>query len=105
MGQAVSDGQQIFEFRNVTEAIRVLRSGKKDARWYAAAEFLISRATPEVQLMIEVGQALGERREDDRQRNAKKSVPWRTLIIGVATLVSIILIGYGIGKLVGVSCA
>ena len=79
MGQAVSDGQQIFEFRNVTEAIRVLRSGKKDARWYAAAEFLISRATPEVQLMIEVGQALGERREDDRQRaaGARAQLPQR----------------------------
>ncbi len=53
--------QTKHHFKSVSEAILALKKGKKDDRWYDAAQFLIDRATPEVKLMLEVGQAMALR--------------------------------------------
>lgn len=59
--------QKNSSYRSVSEAILVLKKGKKDDRWYEAAEFLIERATPEVRLMLEVGQAMAERKSSSEK--------------------------------------
>ena len=90
-------------FRNVSEAIRVLRSGKKDERWYAAAEFLISRATPEVKLMLDVGKALGKKSEQQKI-SEKKTVPWKWVLIAFVLVASAVGIGYILARLIGGIC-
>lgn len=105
MVQATASPTSETEFRNVSEAIRVLRSGRKDERWYAAAEFLISRATPEVTLMLDVGRELGRRNEEQKAQTRKKGIPWRWILIAIGGSVTIVTCGYMLARVLGGICA
>jgi hypothetical protein len=93
------------EFRNVSEAIRVLRTGRKDDRWYSAAEFLISRATPEVTLMLDVGKELGRKSEQAQQAGVRRPIPWKWGLAMVVLVTVAILSGYLLAEVVGGICA
>jgi hypothetical protein len=104
MTQAASTTPAPVEFRNVSEAIRVLRSGKKDERWYSAAEFLIARATPEVTLMLDVGRELGRLGEIEKQAVRRKPVPWKWVWIVLGISLAALLSGYFLARLIQGIC-
>lgn len=74
-------------FPNTKMAIQVLRQGKKDQRWFSAAEFLIEKASPEVLLMLEVGREMQIRTALQEKKN--KVHKWRPWIIKALLILSL----------------
>ncbi|MFD2229223.1 hypothetical protein [Alkalimarinus sediminis] len=96
-----------MQFSSVNEAIRVLRIGTKNERWFEAASFLIDRASPEVKLMLEVGRELEKKeRADGEKRSSTFPVKqWVIVLLGITVIAgSAGYIGWLITRSVGLSC-
>lgn len=93
-------------FHTSRHALAVLRRGKKDANWFAAAEYLIERASPEVELMLEVGREL--ERRDQKALKAKQKAPtkpWlKWLLLGLAVMSVGAGLGWFLTQLFGIRC-
>lgn len=83
-------------FPNTRMAIQVLRQGKKDQRWFAAAEFLIEKASPEVLLMLEVGREM----HILQSRQQKQQHRWRPLIVKALIFTALGLLTAGLTLLI-----
>ena len=96
-----------MQFLSVSEAIRVLRKGRKDEQWFEAASFLIDRASPEVKLMLEVGRELEKKERADSEKNLSVFPVKRWMVIllgGVFLAGSAGYIGWLITRSIGLSC-
>ncbi|ARU55283.1 hypothetical protein OLMES_1201 [Oleiphilus messinensis] len=96
--------------RSVQEAIIILRRGRRDPRWTEAAEFLIERASPEVQLMLEVGREL-ERQAWQKQSSGRKGLlaawsgKWQFYALVFLALAAVSGLGWALSSLVKGVCS
>lgn len=80
-------GEPLSKFATVESAIRILRKGKHDPRWQAAAQFLIDRAAPDVQLLLEAAQEL-----ERRKLATVPASPWRKYMLAAASVALVVVI-------------
>lgn len=87
-----------MSFFSTNAAISVLRAGKKHPRWKEAAEYVIERASPEVQLLLTVGRQL-ERDEilAEQQEQTLSSRDWGPLLKFALIILVTALVSGGIG--------
>jgi len=84
--------ESLSKYATVESSIRILRKGKQDPRWQAAAQFLIDRAAPDVKLLLEAAREFERQKLTGPQKTHWKVIATYAAILVVAVVITIALV-------------
>lgn len=80
-------------FTSSDSALRVLRRGKSNPNWKAAADYLYERSKPEVKLLIEAQLQIksGLYKQNAKKSMNKKWLAWLAFFLGSAFFIALVI--------------